>query len=182
MNTPSAAASTAMPGFLVFATTLLLAWLPPAAAAPRAAAAPLAGVVTQVSDGDTLRFTPAGGSAIEVRLAQIDAPEICQPWGAEARRALSDLALNKSATLRPAGRDAQGRTLGVLRVGDVNVGQRLVEDGHAWSLRSRNGSGPLLKQERMAQALSRGLHQGGGAVKPADFRRSNGPCTAAAAR
>jgi len=28
----------------------------------------------------------------------------------------------------------------------------------------------------MAKALLRGLHAGGGAIKPADFRRTHGPC------
>ena len=149
-----------------------------AVAAPRARPEPLRGVVTQVSDGDTVRFTPAGQPDIVVRLANIDAPEICQPWGAEARRALRDLALNKAATLRPTGRDRQGRTVGVLVVDDINVAQHLVEGGHAWSIRTRNDAGPLVKQERMAKALNRGLHEGGAAIKPSEFRRRNGPCPA----
>lgn len=134
------------------------------------------GVVTLVVDGDTLRFTPAGQAAMVVRLAQIDAPEICQPWGAEARRALGELALNKAGSLRGSGRDGYGRVVGVLVIDEVNIGRRLVEEGHAWSLRTRNDHGPLVKQERMAKALGRGLHAGGGAIKPADFRRAHGPC------
>lgn len=153
---------------------LWLGGLSPAWAAKPAAT--LQGVVTQVSDGDSLRFTPTGQPAVVVRLADIDAPEICQPWGAEARRALTDLALNKPGQLRPLGRDAQGRTLAVLTVEGVNVAQRLVEEGHAWSNRGRNDRGPFVKQERMAKALSRGLHVGGQAIKPAEFRRSHGPC------
>jgi endonuclease YncB( thermonuclease family) len=163
---------------LALATALLvLDFTAPATAAPRAQQpAPLQGVVTHVSDGDTVRFTPAGQVAIVVRLANIDAPEICQAWGPEARRALSDLALNKPATLRPKGRDNYGRTVGVLVVGDVDVAQSLVEGGHAWSLRGRNDTGPLVKQERMAKALNRGMHERGAAVRPADFRRVQGPC------
>lgn len=155
-----------------------LLWLAglPIAGAAKPAAPPLQGVVTQVTDGDSLRFTPAGQPAIVVRLADIDAPEICQPWGEQARRALTDLALNKPGQLRTVGRDVHGRMLGVLNIEGVNVAQRLVEEGHAWSNRGRNGRGTYVKHERMAQALSRGLHAGGGAVKPADFRRSRGEC------
>jgi endonuclease YncB( thermonuclease family) len=138
----------------------------------------VAGVVTQVTDGDTLRFAPTGQAPITVRLRDVDAPEICQPWGTEARRALADLALNKPGTLYPGGRDAQGRTLALLTVDGVNISQRLVEEGHAWSLMGRNGHGPLLKQERMAQALSRGLHATPGAERPWAFVRSHGPCAA----
>ena len=157
-------------------TTVLAFFGPDALAAPAAKTEPLQGVVTQVIDGDTLRFNVAGQPAIEVRLAQIDAPEICQAWGAEAKRALSELALNKPATLRASGLDHHGRSIGVLVVDGASVGQRLVQEGHAWSLVGRNGRGPLVKEERLAQALDRGLHAGRGAVKPADFLRSNGPC------
>ena len=149
-----------------------------AAAAPRRAAPQpaLQGVVTQVIDGSTLAFTPTGQAAITVRLRDIEAPELCQPWGTEARDALAELALKKPAVLRAAGPDAQGRTLGLVLVEEVNLSQRLVEEGHAWSARGRNGHGPLLKQERMARALNRGLHAGGSAMLPSDFRRQNGAC------
>lgn len=134
------------------------------------------GVVSKVSDGDSLWLTPAGKPPIEVRLRDIDAPESCQPWGAEARAALVELALNKVATLQISGRDSYGRTLGVLMIDDLNVGKTLVENGHAWSIRSRWDQGPLVKQEKMARALSRGLHGAPGAVQPVEFRRAHGPC------
>ena len=79
----------------------------PAAARP-APPAPLQGVVTQVIDGDTLRFNVSGQPSFEVRLAQIDAPEICQAWGAEAKRALSELALNAAVEAARAGEQGRG--------------------------------------------------------------------------
>lgn len=136
------------------------------------------GTVTRVSDGDTLVFSAPGKASIVVRLRDIDAPEICQPWGDEARRALAELVLNKPVELRTAARDAHGRTLGSVRVDETDVGRRLVEEGHAWSIRTRHDQGPLVKQERMAKALGRGLHAGGGAVMPRDFRRQHGACPA----
>ena len=139
------------------------------------------GVVSKVTDGDSLWLTPAGKPPIEVRLRDIDAPESCQPWGNEARAALAELALNKVATLQTSGRDSYGRTLGVLMIDDINVGKFLVENGHAWSTRSRWDQGPLVKQEKMARALSRGLHGTPGAVQPAAFRRAHGKCDATAA-
>ncbi len=159
-----------------FVLALLLGPVSSAAfAAKPAAPAPLQGVVTQVIDGDTVRFGVPGQAAVNVRLASIDAPELCQPWGPEARKALIELALNKPATLRSTGRSG-ALAVGVLTVDGLNISQRLVEEGHAWSVRGRNGRGPFVKQERMAQSLTRGLHAGGGAVYPADFRRTSGPC------
>jgi len=163
---------------LIAATCLALA--PLASAAPPPARA-VQGMVSKVTDGDSLWLTPADGKPIEVRLRDIDAPEICQPWGEDARKALAELTLNKVATLQISGRDSFGRTIGALMIEDLNVGKHLVENGHAWSVRTRWDQGPLVKQEKMARALSRGLHGTPGAVQPKDFRQKHGRCQTAPA-
>lgn len=135
------------------------------------------GLVTAVTDGDTLTLRGADGQAVTVRLRDIDAPEICQPWGVEAKNALAELTLNKLAILTPVARDSFGRVVGRITVEDLDVGRNLVENGHAWSTRGRNDRGPLVKQERMAKALNRGLHgQVPRGVPPWEWRREKGPC------
>ena len=166
--------------------TLLLAglWLAPAwgqPPRPEPAAVTVQGVVTKVTDGDSLWVTPPGQPGIEVRLRDIDAPEICQVWGEEARRALEEWVLGRTVELRITGRDTYGRTLGHVQADGVDMGRRMVEEGHAWSLRTRWDRGPLVKEERMAAALRRGLHGLPGAVMPRDFRQGHGPCVADAA-
>lgn len=145
-------------------------------AAPAASATPVAGVVTRVIDGDTLVFQPEGKPPVEVRLRDIDAPESCQPWGAEAKKALEEMALGKQAVLSASGRDAYGRTLGLVTIDEQSLSRLLVEDGHAWSVRYKWDNGPLVKQERQAKALSRGLHSQAGALPPKEFRRVKGAC------
>lgn len=149
----------------------------PALAKPAKDVAPAEqqGLVTQVIDAATVRFTPSGGSPITVRVRDIDPPESCQPWGSEAKAALSALVLNKPASLRAGPPDKKGRTVGVLIVDGINVGTRMVEDGNAWSVRWRNDAGPLVKQERVAKSLGRGLHNTAGAVMPREWRRTT-PC------
>jgi micrococcal nuclease len=156
----------------------LSAWQATAAPPP---ARTVQGMVSTVTDGDSLWLKPADGPPIEVRLRDIDAPEICQPWGEDARKALAELALNKVATLQISGRDSYGRTIGALLIEDLNVGKHLVENGHAWSVRTRWDQGPLVKQEKMARALARGLHGTPGAVQPKDFRQKHGRCEPAPA-
>ncbi|MCE2909882.1 MAG: thermonuclease family protein [Betaproteobacteria bacterium] len=135
------------------------------------------GLVVAVTDGDTLTLRLPDGQPVTVRLRDIDAPEICQPWGPEAKAALSDLALNKLAILTPSARDSFGRVVGRVTVEELDVGRRLVEDGHAWSTRVQYDRGPLVKQERMAKALGRGLHpQVPRAIPPWEWRRDKGPC------
>ncbi len=158
-------------------------WLPlPLAVARVALPVPvLQGTASAVVDGNRLWLQPEGGPPVQVRLADIDAPELCQPWGPDARRALQDLVAGRSLTWKTTGRDASGALVGALTLDGTSINQRMVEDGHAWSQRARSGQGPYLKQERMAHSLGRGLHAAGGAVMPADFRRQHGPCAPAAA-
>jgi endonuclease YncB( thermonuclease family) len=154
-------------------------WLTAAvAAAPATPQRMVQGTVSRVVGGDSVWLTPAAGTAIEVRLRDIDAPEPCQPWGPQARQALEELVLGKAVAFRPSGRDERGRAVGVLMRDEVNVGTRQVEDGHAWSVRTRWDEGPLVKQERMARALSRGLHGAPDAQMPRHFRVTHGPCGA----
>ncbi len=151
------------------------------AAAP-AFAASLQGKVTKVFDGDSLLFQPAGGGKpIELRLKDIDAPEICQPGGTEARDYLQEAVKDKPVRVETGPADSFGRTLAVLTVDDMNLNQRLVAEGHAWSARVKWNQGPFVAQEKMATALKRGLHANPGAVMPAEWRRSKGPCGAGGA-
>jgi endonuclease YncB( thermonuclease family) len=156
-----------------------------APAAPARAATEITGTVVHVVDGDSVSFVPAaGGAPIAVRLQGIDAPEICQPWGPQAREALAEHVQGQEVRLVVQGRDEHGRTLAKLMRGDLDIGERLVRDGHAWSYRYKHDRGPFVAQERMAQALRRGLHADGSALMPREFRRRNGPCqdTGAAAK
>lgn len=155
----------------------------PALAAPPARAGGIQGTVTGVVDGDSLIVTPAsGGKPIEVRLSGIDAPEKCQEHGAESTKFLTDLVLKQPVRLVLGGtegnaNDLRGRTLGTVYLSDAEVNRRLVEEGMAWSVRIKWDQGPYVPQERMAKALSRGLHRvGAAAITPKDFRQRHGPC------
>lgn len=137
------------------------------------------GSVVRVTDGDSLWFQPADAQRrhLVVRLHNIDAPEICQEGGPQARERLREWALDRPATLRVIGMDDYGRTVGVLLHGSVNLNVRMVEEGHAWSTRDKRGGGPHLKEEKMARALRRGLHASATEpVMPKEFRRAHGPC------
>jgi micrococcal nuclease len=156
----------------------LAAGLLASAAAPvEAATRGIDGVVTRVGDGDSLWLAPAGGgAALEVRLQDIDAPEICQPWGTEARAALEEKVAKKNVRAEVSGQDTHGRNLATLYLSEINVNQWLVKEGHAWSDRFKHDRGRYVAEERMAKALGRGFNASGGAVMPRDFRRDHGLC------
>jgi len=159
---------------LAFTATLSLCL---AAAVAPAATQQVDGMVTHVTDGDSLWLKPDGGGApLQLRLLGIDAPESCQAWGPEATRALADWVLNRHVTAKTVGRDTYGRTLGTVYLDARNINQAMVQEGHAWSIRTKYDRGPYVADEYMARALNRGLNAGGGAVMPKEFRRAHGPC------
>lgn len=136
--------------------------------------------VQYVVDGDTLWVKRAeGGKRVKLRLRDIDAPEICQPDGAAARRALLQLAKGQRVQVRVHARDRYGRRVAdVWRASDgVNLAARMVEDGWAWSHRvGGRSTGRYTAQQKAAQAARRGLFADEQALHPADFRRQHGPC------
>ena len=141
------------------------------------AANALEGVVTRVSDGDTLWIRPIDGARyVKVRVQGIDAPELCQAWGPEAKRALEAMALGQRVRIEGELRDDHGRRLARLMHGDDDLGARLVRDGHAWSYRWRRDEGPYVVEEIDARASRRGLFAERDAVMPREFRRRHGPC------
>ncbi len=140
-------------------------------------AAPFAGVVTHVTDGDSLWIRPlAGGGPVEVRVQGMDAPEICQPHGREARAALVALALHRQVTVRPRARDRYERVLARVRLGGQDLGAWMVGQGHAWSDGWRGSGGPYARQQAQAAQARLGLWRGSGALEPRVFRQRHGSC------
>ncbi len=146
--------------------------------APAFAAGSVEGVVTRVVDGDTVWVQTAGGEGrrIKLRLQGIDAPERCQPWGAQATAALQARVLHQRVQVQTRAKDDYQRTLGNMTLNGEDLSAWMVEQGHAWSYHYRHSRGPYAAQEQQAQAARRGLFADPAAVEPRWFRRSHGPC------
>ena len=135
------------------------------------------GTVTHVSDGDTVWVRPAtGGAPVPVRLQGIDAPEICQPLGEQARHALASRVLHKAVSVDVRGRDDFDRTLGRVSAQGQDMGAWLVFAGLAWSYRYRHNPGPYSQLESQARQARRGLWAASGPMEPRHFRMRHGPC------
>jgi micrococcal nuclease len=146
-------------------------------AAPALHAATFRGVVSHVTDGDTLWVKPGGrGEAVEIRLVDLDAPENCQAFGPQAKRALSARVLHQTVVVRTRGVDEYQRTLAQVRHRGHDVNAWLVREGHAWSGTFKGRHGPYAKLEEEARSARRGLWANAGAVEPRNFRRSHGRC------
>ena len=136
----------------------------------------LTGVVTHVTDGDTLWVrTSVHGEPRKVRFQGIDAPESCQTWGPQASAALAARVKFKTVQLHGRARDDYGRLLATVSLDGQDVGRWLVLNGHAWSYHYRKNPGPYAAEQQQARAAGRGLWSQP-AVEPRVFRKQHGAC------
>lgn len=135
------------------------------------------GVVTHVSDGDTVWVRSiAGGRDYKVRLLGIDAPEICQLWGAQSRYALHAAVYSQVVEVTGRQHDSYGRLLARLSRQGQDVGAWMVGQGYAWSYRYQKQAGLYDVQQTQAQSLRLGLFADSQAIQPRWFRKRFGSC------
>lgn len=136
------------------------------------------GWVSWVMDGDTVLLVRDGQhEPVKLRVDGIDAPETCQPGGAEARDAMIRLALRKPVQVVDLGQDPYGRQLGRLSMDGLDLGAEMVRTGMAWAYRFRTGKGPYARLQRQAQTQKIGLFAAAEiAMSPPVFRKFHGTC------
>ena len=135
------------------------------------------GVVSHVTDGDSLWVRPASGATpVEVRLQGIDAPEICQAFGRQARDALASRVLHRRVVVSTRARDGFQRTLGQVTVEGQDVGAWMVGGGYAWSYHFKRNRGPYAAAEDRARSARLGLWRDGAPLEPRTFRKRHGSC------
>jgi len=135
------------------------------------------GVVSFVTDGDTLWVQPdRGGATRKLRILGIDAPEICQAGGESSRNALIQLALHKRVSVTVNRKDIYGRGLARIQLGKQDVGAQMVRSGQAWSYRWHKSAGPYAREQMLAQQSHLGLFNNAQAINPKDFRKRRGSC------
>ena len=91
--------------------------------------------VMNVYDGDTLTVAPAGdeNNPLFVRLYGVDAPDLKQNGGQEARQWLvKTLPDRTNIEVIPMGVDAYGRVLGFVVLKGTAINRSLLDEGHAW--------------------------------------------------
>ena len=133
------------------------------------AADSLTGKVVKVTDGDTITIL-VDNQQITIRLNEIDAPEHDQEYGHKSKEALADLIFEKEVRVITHGEDRYGRTIGDVFVGQINVNEKLVEDGWAWNFLKYSKSKRLAELEKEARASKKGLWADKAPIAPWDYR------------
>lgn len=136
------------------------------------ATAEVLGRVVSVQDGDTLTVL-VDRRQVKVRLKDIDAPEMGQPFGRNARQSLSELCFGKMAAIEIGGRDRYRRAIAQVTCSGTDANAEQVRRGLAWtySRYALRGS-PLFAVEEEARTARRGLWTDPTPVAPWDWRRN----------
>lgn len=145
------------------------------------AASTSADTVVRIKDGDSI-IVLSGGRDVEVRLADIDAPELDQAFGTESKRELQRLVYGQDIRLALVSGDAYRRIVAHVFVGPVDVGATLVEGGFAWVRRAYSPDRHLVSLEESARASKRGLWALDNPVPPWMWRKGLRPGSPAPAQ
>jgi endonuclease YncB( thermonuclease family) len=122
-----------------------------------AAADQIFGKVIGIADGDTITILTDSHKQIRVRLAEIDAPEKSQPWGQNAKQALSGLIFGRTVKLDTRGTDQYGRMLARIYSGSQYINAEMVRRGDAWAYQEYLTDYSLVTLENQARRQRTGL-------------------------
>ena len=124
----------------------------------------------RVVDGDTIR-AEAKGKEIKIRLVEIDAPEMNQPFGAQSKNFLNRLLYGKDVTLISQGEDRFGRTLGEIYANGDSANALMIKSGFAWVYDRYVKDSSLYKYQDQAKAENLGLWRAKDPIAPWVWRK-----------
>lgn len=135
-----------------------------------AVAKTLTGRVVGVTDGDTLTMLDSGSNTVKIRLAEIDAPEKKQPFGARSKESLSDLCYDKAATADVQAKDRYGRTVARIKCDGVDANAAQISRGMAWVYDKYVKDKSLYQLQDEARAARLGLWSDPEPMQPWEWR------------
>lgn len=110
------------------------------------------GRVVGVIDGDTIDVPTAKFETLRIRLSGIDAPELGQAFGCNAKAALSSLAFSRTATVEWHKRDRYSRLVGKVLVEGRDIALEMLTLGMAWHYKQFESEQPAADRGRYQEA------------------------------
>ncbi len=131
-------------------------------------------LVVAIADGDTLTArceSEFGQQTVIVRLSQIDAPEMRQPWGEHSRKNLVRLCLGKAVTAHEESKDRNQRVVARVVCEGVDANAEQVRAGMAWVFDRYVTDRSLYALQSESRELMRGLWADASPVPPWEWRK-----------
>ena len=133
-------------------------------------------IVLKVIDGDTIYIKSDSGRK-KVRLRHIDAPELRQSYGKEAKIFLDNELDDKKIIVNSDYKDRYGRDIGDVFIYSKNesiyINAKLIKSGNAWVYKTYRENTYLMNLENFARDNKLGLWKDESPIKPWEFRRKN---------
>ncbi|XGQ70450.1 thermonuclease family protein [Campylobacter hepaticus] len=126
--------------------------------------------VLKVIDGDTIEVKQ-DNKIFRVRLFGIDAPELKQNFGNQAREALNKIVKGKQVKIIYENKDIYDRIVAIVKLNDKDVNQFLVSQGYAWA--DVYYSGFYIKEQEYAKKNRLGLWKQKNPIEPYKWRKHN---------
>jgi micrococcal nuclease len=130
------------------------------------------GKCVRVIGGDTV-VVMRGIEEVEVRLEGIEAPDLEQAFGPEAKQGAEALMLSKPLIVEVQGTDRLGRMIGTVRVGPLDASLEMLKAGLAWYSPELPGGDALAAAEVQAHTSRRGLWSDPAPVPPWVWREQH---------
>ncbi|MBR4124616.1 MAG: thermonuclease family protein [Victivallales bacterium] len=115
------------------------------------------GKVVRVSDGDTCDVEVDGGKTVRVRIYGIDAPELAQSFGKEARKYLDQRIFRQMVTVEKFYDDQYGRCVGRILLDGQDLALELLREGIVWHYVQYSFDQSYSIAERLARERRKGL-------------------------
>jgi micrococcal nuclease len=128
------------------------------------------GKVVAITDGDTFVLLNEKKEQVKIRLHGIDAPEKKQDFGTAAKNYLSSLIYNKEITIEYKNLDRYGRTIGIVFIEELNVNEKMLEEGMAWHFKKYDKNSDWAALEDKAKEGKKGLWVLSNAIAPWEWR------------
>ena len=139
-----------------------------------ASAQPIPARVVGVHDGDSITVLTSENIQIKIRLAEIDAPELSQPYGKKSKQLLALMVFGKEVSITPMTIDKYGRTVARVYQAQNDINLAMVQTGAAWAYRKYLTDQAFLEAEAEAKKAGIGLWalQSDQITPPWEWRRS----------
>lgn len=134
----------------------------------------ISGQVAYVIDGDTFQLSSHKLGDIRIRIAEIDAPELHQPYGQKAKSYLKGLIESETIICSIMEKDRYGRYIAKINVPgtrNIDVAAEMVRAGYAWHYKKYSASQELANIEMKAKLKKKGLWSAQDAIAPWLYRQ-----------
>jgi len=135
------------------------------------------GEVVGVHDGDTITILDANNTQHTIRLSDIDAPELGQDYGTQAKKALSSAVFGKTVKVIVSDRDRYGREIGNVFVDNKSVNLDMVRNGYAWHYKQYSSDSEFAQAEAEARKAKSNVWSRDNAEPPWSYRKTKSDST-----